>query len=482
MSNNGYRPGLVLLLVAAALASFVAGRIVHSRLDRKEREPRLRERGWTLIIGSVGVLMVGVTGFFAWWGAYLTTWDSQLIKWAAFEPSRNFTPYLVDYFSRYPNNHAVLMLGRIARQGGRIGLDYEAAFALINTAALALAGVAMVATVRILAGPRRALAALVALFVLVGLSPWVSVPYTDMPAIWIPMVAVFLFVLWIRAERKSQRVLAALGYGAVLAIGYVLKVTPVVGMVSVLLALLVAGNRHPIFRTRRLRLVFVALSVIAFLVTVRLTTVTSTAVADLPPLDTSVSAVPLAYVAAGIRLQHSASGRPIYGGFDQKVNGYTWKKPHAVQNRVSRQFIDQALSERGPVGTARFMTSKMLFNWGDGMFWARGEGQDEKSPLLRHGWQADLVAAVNAPNGVGYATHVHVAQALWILLLISAAWGLLTGRCRQEVLLMALTIAGIAAFTLVFQGRSRYLLGHAPVMIALALTVLPIRRLGRGSR
>ncbi|TCO43849.1 hypothetical protein EV646_11141 [Kribbella antiqua] len=43
-------------------------------------------------------------------------------------------------------------------------------------------------------------------------------------------------------------------------------------------------------------------------------------------------------------------------------------------------------------------------------------------------------------------------------------------------LLMALTIAGIAAFTLLFLGRSRYLLGDVPVLIALALTALPARK------
>ncbi|MFG1629048.1 hypothetical protein, partial [Kribbella sp. NPDC049227] len=40
----------------------------------------------------------------------------------------------------------------------------------------------------------------------------------------------------------------------------------------------------------------------------------------------------------------------------------------------------------------------------------------------------------------------------------------------------ALSIVGIAAFLLLFLGRSRYLLGHVPVLIALALTALPARK------
>jgi len=83
----------------------------------------------------------------------------------------------------------------------------------------------------------------------------------------------------------------------------------------------------------------------------------------------------------------------------------------------------------GLVGTAGFAVDKTLFNWGDGAFGARGE---------------DLDAAASVCSGPG------------------SAW-----------LLMALTVAGIATFTLVFQGRSRYLLVHVPVIIALACSVVP---------
>ncbi|MFI6828217.1 hypothetical protein ACIBG5_14025 [Kribbella sp. NPDC050241] len=471
MSNNEYSPVWLLLAVAASAAAF-AGWMCRGR----RRESRFTDRAWNLIIGIVGALMVMATGFVAWWGAYIPTWDARLIKTSSGRPPETYSTYMVDYFSRYPNNHAVLALGRLARQGERIGLDYEATFALMNTASLALAGLAMVATVRMLAGPRRALAAMIALFVLIGLSPWVSVPYTDVSGVWAPPVAVFLFVYWARAGRKAGRIVAALAFGGVLAIGYVLRIFPVVGLVAAALALLLAGRSSARLRARPSGVAFVALSVTAFFVTVQLATAASTVVADLPPLKRGISAAPLMYVAAGVRVQTSETAKPTYGGFDREVNRRTWAKSHDEQNRISRHYIEQAWDRRGPVGTARFMASKMLFLWGDGMFWARGEGTDMDVPPLRHGWQSDLVAAVNTPNGAAYAVRVHVAQVLWVVLLMAAGWGLLRGRCRREVLLMAVTIAGIAAFTLLFLGRSRYLLGDVPVLIALALTALPARR------
>lgn len=472
MSNNEYGPAWVLMAVVAVAAVF-ASWMLHGR---RTRESRFSDRAWNLITGIVGALMVLVTGFVAWWGAYIPTWDARLIKTSSGRAPETYSAGYLDYFSRYPNNHGIMALGRLARHGERIGLDYEATFALMNTAVLALAGFAMVATVRMLAGPRRAFAALIILFVLIGLSPWVSIAYTDLAAIWTPMVAVFLFVCWTRANRTSWRIVAALAYGAVLAIGYVLKIMPVVGLVAAVLTLVLAGRSRAWLGARRSGLAFAALSVAAFLVTVHLATAASTVVADLPPLKQGVSATPLSYVAAGVRVQTSDTGKPIYGGFDRQVNSRTYGKSHDEQNRISRQYIEQAWDQRGPVGTARFMASKMLFLWGDGMFWARGEGTDMEMAPLRHGWQSDLVAAVNAPTGAAYAIRVHVAQVLWVALLLAAGWGLLRGRCRWEVLLMALSIVGIAVFLLLFLGRSRYLLGHVPVLIALALTALPARK------
>ena len=46
-------------------------------------------------------------------------------------------------------------------------------------------------------------------------------------------------------------------------------------------------------------------------------------------------------------------------------------------------------------------------------------------------------------------------------------------RPRPEVLLMALSVVGVAAFTLLFQGRSRYLFTFVPVIVAMTAMVHP---------
>jgi hypothetical protein len=182
----------------------------------------------------------------------------------------------------------------------------------------------------------------------------------------------------------------------------------------------------------------------------------------------------LTFVAEGLRTQKSMQGGPVlYGAFDRQVVEQTKRHDAATQHAIARRFIEAQWVRRGLVGTAAFEVDKTLFNWGDGTVWARGEGLDAKVPPLRHDAVADAVMTWNAPAGHLFMRHVLLAQVAWTATLLALGVGLLRSRFRQEYLLMALTIAGIAVFTLLFQGRSRYLLVHVPVVVALAAAAVP---------
>jgi predicted membrane channel-forming protein YqfA (hemolysin III family) len=57
--------------------------------------------------------------------------------------------------------------------------------------------------------------------------------------------------------------------------------------------------------------------------------------------------------------------------------------------------------------------------------------------------------------------------------LLVAGTGLLRVPYRREIVLLAVTVLGIAAFTLLFQGRARYLFAFVPIVAALAGMVHP---------
>jgi hypothetical protein len=435
--------------------------------------PAVHRYWWDAGAAVTCAALGGLAWIVAYGGGYRPTWDPGTVEHASTLPPG---PDLVDYFSVYPNMRPLLAIARTLRDlTAGSGIGYQSAFAVLNAASFLVTAAAVYLLVRRVAGPPRGVLALLGLGALLGTSPWLSVAYTDLPVLWTPVTAVACWVAaWGRRGAPSAVALAALG-GAALAVGSAVKVTPVVGLVALVaaVALALTGTPAPAAPSRTRQVVTLLAAVAAFAVAVPAFGAWVRSAEELPPLREEWAATPLTFVASGYRTQVRPDGTRWYGTWDRYVTGATKLRGTAEQNEVAREFIRSEWERRGATGTAAFAVDKTLFNWGDGTFWARGEGNDRTAPALRQGRLPDVVLAWNAPAGRHFGTHVLLAQVLWLAVLLAAGAGLLRAAYRPELLLMALTVAGIAVFTLLFQGRSRYLLGHVPVVIALAACVVP---------
>jgi hypothetical protein len=136
------------------------------------------------------------------------------------------------------------------------------------------------------------------------------------------------------------------------------------------------------------------------------------------------------------------------------------------------RFLADRWAERGLGGTLAFYGNKAAWNWGDGMFWAWGEGPDSLPGTLAPATGVTgIVHDLNGLQGAGYRLRADLAQALWLAVLLVAGAGLLRAPYRRETLLVAASVLGIAAFTLVLQGRSRYLFAFVPLVVVLAAMI-----------
>ena len=82
------------------------------------------------------------------------------------------------------------------------------------------------------------------------------------------------------------------------------------------------------------------------------------------------------------------------------------------------------MARRGAGDIALFYLNKAAWNWGDGMFWAWGEGQDGQPATLRPtGGLVGLVREVEGRYGRWYPWRADLAQALWVALLLVAGIG-----------------------------------------------------------
>jgi hypothetical protein len=169
-----------------------------------------------------------------------------------------------------------------------------------------------------------------------------------------------------------------------------------------------------------------------------------------------------------------------YGAYNAAMVASTVHLDQAELVRWSDNALEQRLHALGPSGYATFAANKVTWNLGDGMFWAWGEGADASTPVPRHGPLTPWVVSWSHPQGAHYAVRAGLTQGLWLIVLLAAALGLVVRPYRRDVALVVASVVAIVLFTLVFQGRSRYLLVYAPLFVALAAAVVPLGPSGAG--
>jgi len=425
----------------------------------------------TALVGGAGctVLALALRYDVGWDARMVATISNQIAHGQGLDANQ----YV--YLSRYPNNLPLVAIDNLCQDiGSATHLAPAVVFVLLNGLALAVTLLGTHWLVSMLRGPVYGVMAQLLVLGLVGLSPWMTVPYTDVVVLPFVVLAPALVIAGTRTTSRPRQALFAVLTVACLLLGYIIKTTPVVSLVAiVLIAALVwisagTGNR-----------ILIAAGVIAGLV---LFLNGSVAVKEAAPrlagvsaerLDRSLTPPTVWWIYMGT-VERVMDGRIAYGGYDRQIVEATAGMNAEEAKRWAQTQLDEHLADLGPLGYARFLADKAAWNWGDGMFWAWSEGYDATQPGLAHGSLADFVNTWNRPDGGAYTWRAAAAQAVWLLLLLVTGIRLLRARWRWEIGLLTLCVLGIAAFTLIFQGRSRYLLAYVPIIVALAVSLPPV--------
>jgi hypothetical protein len=442
------------------------------------RLPRWLGGRWVpAVVAALGGVVAAVVGLA---GQYAYGWDARVVMDLAgtLDSRRPLPEWGIDYLSLYPNNLPLLAIDQWGHAVARLfGLTADEVLIGLGAVCVAATLYAVHDLVARVAGGGPALAAQLATVVLVAMSPWVAVPYTDLYAM--PFVTGGA-ALAARALAPGRREVRVVLWGlSILAmtVAYALKTTPVVMVIAVAVAVLVAvfdGHQHLDRRAAGLAACAAGLAVFSVLAVAVPTVAQNASGADTSRLRADVSPSPLWWLANGSNEKTNATGLTNYGTYSREMVEAIEGLPPAGMDDYARQFLADRWVERGLAGTAAFYANKVAWNWGDGMFTAWGEGGDSLPAVMPPA--SGVVVAVQEVNGLHgqwYPLRAELAQSLWIAVLLLAGTGLMRAPYRREVVLLAVTVLGIAAFTLLFQGRARYLLAFVPVVVALAGMVHP---------
>ncbi|KRE53850.1 hypothetical protein ASG70_12245 [Phycicoccus sp. Soil748] len=438
-----------------------------------------RRAGWVswflTLLGTAACLVVALNL------VYPVGWDAKAMSNLGSRLAQGPAPlFYYRYLSRYPNQIPFAAISRMSWElKGLLGWDQRTVFALVNAACVGVSLQSLYVVVRRVRSAPSGLVAQVAGIALVALSPWVTVPYTDIVTLPWPILATALALT--AATRSSRVAGVALGVAAVaaLAVGFVLKTTPVATMAGVLaLGVVVVASllRRPRRAAAAGAVVLVAAGVFLGASAGADAALSRASGLDLTRVDTSRTPPLSWWVAMGMTSTQGNTKR--YGAYNATMVARTVHLDHTELVRWSDQALRQRLHELGPTGYATFAANKVTWNLGDGMFWAWGEGSDATTPVPRHGPLTPWIVSWSHPQGTHYALRAGLTQGLWLVVLLAAGLGLLVRPYRRDVALVVASVFAIILFTLVFQGRSRYLLVYSPVFVALAAAVAPGGRNG----
>lgn len=420
-----------------------------------------------LLLGMIAAL------FFVWqvYASYsyyfLSGWDTLVIRTASLayaEGNAESLQVLTPYFSQYPNNCLIVVIfGLISRAGQVLGIGSNHYFLQIifQCALNSLSGILI-----FLLGEKlfqKACAAWMSYFLylgLVGISPWVSIPYSDSLALIFPVLLLYI-MLCMRNTGKTGCLRTGLIFFLSM-IGYAIKPQVLI----VLIAYIISRILDWIRGTAGIRI-------------------------DRESLKKGICAV-CGVIAAFLIImssknvlrmnldQEQAFGWSHYVmmGLNKKKNG-TWSRKDVMfsmsfptkkeRTRENLRVAKERIEKFGVEGLRKHIRKKTLTNYNDGTFtWGR-EGEfflevsEDRTPL------SSFLKSIYYNKKVGgrrVKKWRNFAQSIWIALLFFLLCGVIS-KPRQEWTLIILSILGIMLFELIFEARSRYFYHYVPVFILL---------------
>ena len=449
------------LLLPAGLAALALMLPLPARGIRRLRASgRLRAAwlGTSLVLLAVQIVMIDHYYFY-------TDWDVQTIVESAMamvtgeDISRHS-----NYFSMYPNNLVLVTLQSwIFRAASLLGLWDRAYFLLLVFQCVLCwaTGLLLCRIVRTLTGSDGLTAAAYTLYqLLVGLNPWVSIPYSDAVALFFPTA--ILAVELTSPKRPAARVLKGFLVAFLSFFGYRIKPQVLLVFIAILLMRAAKTLRRGLHRLRAAQLAREA----ACMGTGALCAVllANAMAASVPVTINPEQEMGIAhYLMMGMNPES-------FGGYAQQDVSLSWRcGTRAERTRTNLQVLSGRLQEMGPTGLVKQVLRKTLTNYNDGTFCWAGEGVFYRELLPeKDGVLSPLLRSIYySHEGALYPAYANVVQALWMgVLALCAAASL--GRQDERAAVLMLTLLALTLFETLFEARARYLFSFAPLYIALA--------------
>lgn len=366
------------------------------------------------------------------------------------------------YFSIYPNNlflaNVFVIIGKIAM------VFYEnwsyilyKIFVIIDIILIDLAGIIMVKTIGNFID-KKSLKLLGALLYIafIGLSPWFMIPYSDTYSIIFPISILYNYT------KKEKKWYNYLMIGLLSYIGYCIKPTNII----MLIAIIIVEIYKLLFKLKekeqlKLKLKSWIIAGIGILIAI---------IINLVLLNVTKYEGERKYTFSLYHYLMMGINTETTGGWNtEDVENDLLIEDYDERVEYNKEVFFQRLRAMSPKDFCKFYVKKILLNYNDGtLAWGR-EGSFYSFTNPKNNQFAKTLKNYYYNSGENFYVFTNVMQFWWIFIIVFLTIGAIIRKFDCKYSVAYLSIIGLTLFTLLFEGRARYLYLYTPVYVMLAI-------------
>ena len=457
-------PNIVLLLFGLLFAGLMTG--ICAKLNKFRKIDKII----SIDILSVSLFLIQAYVFYNI-QFHTTQWDQWSVYWNADMISKGQTEGLANfYFSSFPNNQFIVFVQSLILKINRVCgvLDQEGfmLMILVQCVLCTLTGKLLFETIEILTESKiYALIGWIIFAILLGLSGWNVVTYTDIMGLVFP-IAILRVYLSLRNKKNvllKWTLIFALSFW-----GYKMKPTAIIMILAILIAEVIhflKNTEEGNFKGKLLQPIkIICIGVISAVIYSVLfsSMINSTGLV----IDKEASTGALHMMMMGMNPVNDG----VWYGDDVSLSQGIANKQERTDAQI--KVIKQRLKDYGIKGFVRHMCKKSLIIFNDGTFAWGAEGGfydvvcDDKNEVV-----SPVLKSLYYNSGSRYLWLSSIEQMAWITTLFLSI-GIVLKQKRKEELVIILSLVGIIVFNYMFEARARYIMIYVPIFILAALISL----------
>ncbi|WP_314991842.1 hypothetical protein [uncultured Gemella sp.] len=391
-----------------------------------------------------------------------TGWDSGRVIDAAYQLSKNIKlqESANEYFSYYPNNVLITILfSKIISFSNVIGLEEYSYFIILVVQSLIniATGILIFEIIEDLTKSNSlALLGYFIYIILIGLSPWVSIPYSDSMALIIPII---MFYLYIRLCNGYSKIINTFLIVFLAVFGYMLKPQTIIFFIScVVVSILFIKNYN-------LKNILKILILVVFLFGISYSSIKYFSSDENMSLNSELEISYDHFLKMGLNNSND-------GGYSSNdVMDSVSYKTKEEREKANFKVIKERLKDYGVIGLFNHQVKKTLVNYNDGTFaWSR-EGTFYLNIQEKNQGVFSSIRNFYYENGKFHFIFKYVTQGIWLFVLfcLSLNGFLKMKYLNNNVRVLYLALIGLFIFESIFEARARYLYTYVPIFIVTAI-------------